>query len=276
MHFLNSQFQLDSPSSQGHKLLAAIKWKHPELGRLGRLSLPRSAQALQGWDKCSPVRQRLPMSWLEACGVAAEMVRRNFHSMAVLLLLMFDLYLRPCEIFSLRARDAAPPLPWGGAATRHWSFTIRAAEMGVSSKIGSFDDTVVLDRPDRLFLGKHIAILKNMTTHDEPLFGNVTATKFNKVFRECSTSLGLVLVPYQARHGGASGDRADKTRPLEEVRKRGRWSCEHSTRRYEKHGKLQGKLAALPMPLLKHLSYVTTNIDEILSGRLSVPLLLAA
>ena len=100
--------------------------------------------------------------------------------------------------------------------------------MGVSSEIGTFDDTVVLDRPSRLFLGKRFADLKNKTTHGEPFFGNITTIKFNKIFRECSTSLGLVLVLYQARHGGASGDRADKTRPLEEVRKRGRWSREQS------------------------------------------------
>lgn len=96
----------------------------------------------------------------------------------------------------------------------------------------------------------------------------MTVESFNRSFRHASEALRLNLVPYQARHGGATHDRWDKSRSLEEVRKRGRWRSEQSTRRYEKHGKLQGKLIALHPDTLGHLAWCARHIDALLSGNL--------
>lgn len=183
-----------------------------------------------------------------------------------MLLVMFDLYLRPGEAHGLRVADVAAPVAGLQTAGGHWSFTVRPWDSGMPSKTGAFDDTVVMDRPDRVFLGNYLALLKQGKPASEKLFTGVTVESFNRAFRAAAAELGLDLVPYQARHGGATHDRWDRTRSLEEVRKRGRWRSEQSTRRYEKHGKLQGKLGALPPATLAHLVWCAKNVDALLSG----------
>lgn len=213
----------------------------------------------------------MPMAWLEAAAVAADMVRSRRWCAAVCLLLMFDLYLRLGEAFPLQVKSAAPPMIEGGKSTQFRSFTIRADEEGVAPKVGNFDGTVVLDHPRWCFLGELVAALRTGRAGRAPLFPGADALSFNTAFRKSCQRLGLELVPYQARHGGASAGRAEKFRSLEEVRKRKRWHTESSTRRHEKHGKLQAKLAALPAPLLSHMVYIDESLEDIMRLKKSVP-----
>lgn len=204
------------------------------------------------------------MAWLEACALACELVRTGKWNHALCLLLMYDLYLRPGEAFSLTVGSAAPPVREGGRSMQYWAFTIRPFEEGMPAKTGSFDDSVVLDHPERVFLGPLVAAVRQGRRATDPLFEGVDARSFNKHFREAARCLQLDVVPYQARHGGASGGRADRFRSLDEVRKRGRWRSEASTRRYEKHGKLQAKLAAMPDKMRRHMGDVAQHIEAIM------------
>ncbi|CAK0821618.1 unnamed protein product [Prorocentrum cordatum] len=61
---------------------------------------------------------------------------------------------------------------------------------------------------------------------------------YAKAFKKVCGRLGLALVPYQARHSGASHDRAREIRPQFEAQKRGGWKSQKSVVRYEKHGRL--------------------------------------
>lgn len=123
--FMTEAYLEGRPVEFGCKMLAAFQWQNPSFGRHGKLSLPRARLALQGWSKGAPPRQRLPMAWLRAAAVAAEMVRNKHWCAAVCMLLMFDLYLRPGEAFALMVQSAAPPVMEGGASTRHWAFPKR-------------------------------------------------------------------------------------------------------------------------------------------------------
>ena len=70
----------------------------------------------------------------------------------------------------------------------------------------------------------------------------------SKKFLRAATKVGLKnmgLVLYSLRHGGASDDTLRKARPLNEVKKRGRWRADSSVRRYEKKGSVQAVLALL-------------------------------
>ena len=250
----------------GKKLLAAIQWLHPSLGRGGTVQLSRVHQALRGWARARPPSMRDPRSWLEACGLANKLVLRGLWSMAVCLLLMFDLYLRPSEAMGLRSADVGPPVKRGEGKLRHWSFTIRPWRLGVPSKTGTFDDTVVLDREDRLFLGPHIRHLHAQVEGDQHLFP-FTQADLSREVRSAATSLGLVVTLYQARHGGATSDRVDNVRSLPEVGKRGRWRSDKSLRRYEKHGRLHARLNALPPLLLEHLQACARHMPDVLAGR---------
>ena len=269
--YMNECFQDLQAADIGSKTLAAFAWKHPEFSRHGHESLPRARQALIGWLKGIPPAQREPMTWLEVCGVAAEMVRNESWAFGVALLLMWDLYLRPAELFTMRVKDASPPMPEGGRSTCHWSFRIRPFEAGMPAKTGSFDDTAVLDHPARGFLGPLVAELRRHRSPTAPLIPKIDAQSFNRAFHLAVGKLGLSLVPYQARHGGPSHDRAENFRSLAEVRKRGRWLHENSTRRYEKHGVLQSRLANMDAKLRAHLALVASQIDRIMNLEVKAP-----
>ena len=63
--------------------------------------------------------------------------------------------------------------------------------------------------------------------------------EFVPVSKAAATSIGLPsLVPYQARHSGASIDSAGKHRSLPEIQRRGRWKMLASVKRYERHAQL--------------------------------------
>ena len=54
------------------------------------------------------------------------------------------------------------------------------------------------------------------------------------------------MVPYLARHSGAPIDALNHLRPLEEIRKRGRWQSMTSVIRYEKGGRILERWQSLP------------------------------
>ena len=119
--------------------------------------------------------------------------------------------------------------------------------------------------PERQYLASSLKFLtKNRARHDL-LLPNVTPTAFAKEFAKSCANLGILAVPYQARHGGPSEDRAARLRSLFEVMKRGRWLSEGSVRRYEKHGKLGERLHRLPARMQVHLAICTANIERILA-----------
>lgn len=237
--YMTEAFLEGRASDFGSKLLAPFQWQKPQYGRHGSRSLPRERLAMQGWAKGAPPQYRLPMAWLEACAIAAEMARAKMWGHEVCLLLMYGLYLRPGEAFSLTVGCAAPPVREGGTSTQHWPFTIRAYEKGVPAKTGSYDDSVVLDHPGRLFLGPLVEAMRHKRKATDPLFATVSARSFNKAFREATQRLRLDL-----------------------VRKRGRWRSEASRRRYEK--KLQAKLAAMPEMLRAQMYHVAPHIEAIM------------
>lgn len=206
--YMTDAFMDGRPVDHVTKLLAAFQWQNPSFSKHGESRLPRIRLALQGWGKGAPPRQRQPMARLEAAALANEMVRARSWAVAVCLLLMFDLYLRPGEAFSRLVGSAAPPVAEGGATTRHWSFTVRPYEEGVAAKTGSFDDSVVPDHLRRLFLGSLVAVLRMDRQPTELLFDGMDGRTFNKAFKEACHHLNVDLAPYQARHGGASSDRS--------------------------------------------------------------------
>ena len=207
--------------------------------------------------------------------MAADLVRRNLWQMALALILMFDFYLRPGELYDIRVGHLSPPVAAGGLATRHWALTVRPYEGGRPAKTGAFDDTVVLDHPSRLFLGTILEGLTSGRGREQLLLPAASPRDFPREFQKSAKHLGLNLVPYQARHGGASEDKAAGIRSLMEIKKRGRWQAEASVRRYEKHGKLAARLGRLSPALRAHLQLCAAQIEGILMLTIRPPVFTA-
>ena len=104
------------------------------------------------------------------------------------------------------------------------------------SKTGESDERVVLDNPRIKFLEPILEALHNKSPQLHIV--DMQYPAFHRLFTQASRDLGLDLVPYLARHSGASIDRATGFRSLAEVQRMGRWQAPRSVRRYEKMGRL--------------------------------------
>ena len=87
--------------------------------------------------------------------------------------------------------------------------------------------------------------------------------QFLKVFRLATSNLNWDVVPYQARHSGASADRAERLRPQDAVQKRGRWAALRSVRRYQKAGRLSQSWSRLNQDDRAHCEACMKMVEDV-------------
>ena len=142
-------------------------------------------------------------------------------------------YLRPSEALGLTSRSLLPPTAHG---VKSWVIWLFPSEERQRSKTGEADDTIPMDGRRARCMARVYQVLSEKGG-SESLFG-CTYLDFASALGSACRRLNLKVVGYQMRHSGASMDRADGSRGLEAVQKRGRWHAQRSVRRYEKHGRL--------------------------------------
>ena len=159
--------------------------------------------------------------------------------MALFTLLLVCTYMRPGEGMALRKGDLIPPSP--GVLT-HWSILLFPQERVPSSKTLAKDESLVMDP---VFMPWWDRVLPTLAKgNPESRVFAFSYEHYIPVFKAAAAEIGLPdLVPYQARHSGASIDAANRHRSLAEIQRRGRWKTLASVQRYEKHAQL-GKSAA--------------------------------
>ena len=120
------------------------------------------------------------------------------------------------------------------------------------------------------FLDKLLEIAKREREPDELLFPfsyGEMAVEFKNAGTVFNLSEAGVMYLYQLRHGGASHDALSRHRDLLSIKKRGRWMCDASVRRYEKGGRSAQILHHLPVPLLQQAVERTKQLGETLAER---------
>ncbi|CAE8614739.1 unnamed protein product, partial [Polarella glacialis] len=130
---------------------------------------------------------------------------------------------------------------------KHWSLVLSPSVEGVPTKVGEFDDSLIVGSKGREWISK---VLEKLWRHSNP---NATLFSFSlreieTQFRNASAALGLGLLklsPHTLRHGGPSHDIYFELRSLAEVQRRGCWKALASVKRYEKHACLQRQLNKL-------------------------------
>ena len=137
--------------------------------------------------------------------------------------------------------------------------------MGVPSKAGEFDVGVELDQEIWKDLGPLLEGLRQLPAGRS--LWRFTYPGFAKAFSQAALDLGLQVVPYQARHSGASIDAATRRRPLHEIKMRGGWRSDKPVARYEKSARLTQTWMAHAPRLRVHLERCSeTLVDCILHG----------
>lgn len=135
--------------SFGQKLQAAIEYERPEFAQEGRLALPRFKRAMKGWRRLNPQQTRLPMPEFLKSAISAVMVQKGWLEEALFNQTTFSTYARPGETLRIFAADIVEK----NADFDHTVIVLGPLERGESSKVGIYDETLVLDDSRAPWLG---------------------------------------------------------------------------------------------------------------------------
>jgi len=268
--FFDLRFMQGYAAEQGEKTLAALQHFHPEYGKFGRHSLPLTGRCLKGWRRIAPGHARLPIPWLALMAMVGQALFENQTSLALALLIMFFCYLRPGETMELVGDHLVPPgrlkttSEFGGP---YWGIVIRPRSEHKPSKVGAYDESVLLDVDPLQWMGPVLHTMHRLGNRSLWPFDHA---KFNALFQKLSTACGfqsLMLHPYCLRHGGASHDATEQIRTVEQIKNRGRWSSDKSVKRYMKAARAQQQVHKIPEQVQKYGEWVGKNLSSLFAHR---------
>jgi len=221
-------------AATGMQVIAALMFFLPCYGRLGDKKVPRAWRALKGWRMLTPSRSRQPEPLTTWAMLMHWLVAQGAPLMAIWLALSLSTYLRPSSMFGIQPQDLMPPVL---GVTAVWTLLTHPEERLVPTKTGEWDTSSKLDSAWLLFMAPVWEVLRAKPKGSS--IWDFAYPELLAMMKQGCTALGLPnLTPYQARHSGASADRAENTRTLDEVRKRGGWKSFKSLARYEKSARL--------------------------------------
>ena len=278
--YLDHLFQEGENIASAMGVFAAVLFYHPMCGKASGATMHRCRQSMRGWKRLAPSRSRLPLPYEAVSAVANYLFQKNRFESAVALMVILEFYLRPQDLFRIRAADLVPPLAF--RATGLWSMTLNPYEELTPSKTGEFDNSLMFDLPRLHLLGKVLDEMvarrlgkgwrRNEALHTALLF-TVSHKELMADFKSGVQTLGLeILGPvhlYRLRHAAASYDFATASRSLEEIRLRGRWRSFTTVRRYEKGSRANQLLQKLTEALQRHVVACAASIHEVLARKRS-------
>ena len=187
---------------------------------------------------------RPPLPWSLVALIVTHMIHKQYRQAAAAALLMFTAYLRPGEALSLHVQDLVPPLP----QQKHFALQLHPAERREQSKVGSSDESLLLDAQQAPWLGRVLLNLERAS----PYLIDLTYEELGTAWRKTLERIGLAqrhAVLCQLRHSGPSHDRLLRLRSLLEVKQRGRWASDKTLNRYEAHGRISQEFFNLPQQI---------------------------
>jgi hypothetical protein len=225
--------------------------------------IPVAARAIQAWRRQHIAGEGVPIP-VEAMLLVAECFRKEGSGVLGLLVeLIFDCYLRAGDWAKLRKEDCF-------VSDGKLALILGSAERGEKAKTGYnqgvvIDSTIVADelraRVETLASGEFIF----------PCSADVFRKEWSRAAKSCS--LEWIGPPHDLRHGGASRDVEEKSRTLEEVRRRGRWKSLESVQRYTKTWLLVRERSKMSTPMLAEARKLLLARGERIVGAPPVSLL---
>ncbi len=201
--YFDEMLELGRLAGAGTKLFAALVFQLPTMQELLQVVRPQVRKALRGWARALPGGTRQPLPWGVVYAIVAELVRRGLYEMGVATVLAADAYLRPAAAMALQVNGVLVPRPEMGPAFRYWTLLLFPREQGEASKVGEFDDSLVLDSPERQWRGDCLARLKRGRGGGTNIFGfQVDAWRGEargSRGRDRGSAVGGVVARYSAR-----------------------------------------------------------------------------
>ena len=210
---------------------------------------------------------RWPLPWTSFAAALVILWRRRKSVVAAAIALSFVAYLRPGELATLRVRNlVAPDRPGTKGATGRFSLVIREEERGIPSKTHTFDHSVILDRPDLLWMDRFWQLWGvQVAPRLIPMDQNEIAREVKTIFEELVCSK-LGVVAYGLRHGGPSWDFMDKFRNLDEIQQQVRWRSPTSVLRYQKALKPLSAMQLVEPRQAEFGRYCEDNLERLLAA----------
>lgn len=105
----------------------------------------------------------------------------------------FVFYLRPSDTMTLRYWGLLPPKAGFRALANKWSIVLHAMEMGIPSKTGEFDESLLFDNPEFGWMNELLRVIKRGKDDDAKVFAfgrTDRSTERRTPSRRCSTNSG--------------------------------------------------------------------------------------
>ena len=249
-------------TTTGKTTVSALRHLLPNLLG-GKVLLPRSSRALEGWKVRTPPRMRLPIPRCAAAAIAGFLLHQGLIRMAIFVVLMFDAYLRPSECLRLTTKSLIPPVDGAQAPHHQWGLIINDARDERPGKTGLLDESVMVDSP---MVARLLQALKHVGSPDQPLW-EFTADQIRDQFNKAAAAMGLApgaFSLHSLRHGGASHDLLTARRTILQTKDRGRWVTDGSLRRYGKRSRLQEQINKVPKEVRDFGDRIWDNFADIL------------
>ena len=187
----NKEFLEGESAHVGEKIMASYVDRNPDYGKYGRKKLPRSWRCLKGWRKMCPGRSRLGHALPVWTGIFWRMIVRGHRAKAVFGLLSLSTYSRPGQLLKLRKFCLIPP---STGILGVWSLLLSPSELADTSKVGTQDDSVLLDSCYTEFMDPLLRVLIEGADQNERVF-EFDYPEYLSVFRASARELGVKAVP---------------------------------------------------------------------------------
>ncbi len=185
--------------------------------------------------------------------------------MAVYILWCVCLYMRPSEPLGILRGDIQKPVT---NMTLRWQLLLFPEERGDRSKTFAANDSIEIHCQWPPWLPLTAEVLAD-GPKDEAVF-NFTYPEFLAEWEACRRRLGLKMLPYEARHTGASVDAAKCLRTRTEIKNQGRRASERSVIRYERSARLLRSYHLLKAMRQARAEYCEAHLGDMLLGRVAV------
>ena len=182
--------------------------------------------------------------------------------MGLYVLWMVTTYMRPSEPLRIQRQDLVPPT---AGVCREWCVLLFPETRAARSKVLAKNETVDLQTQIAPWLPGICKTLQQGTPSDRVF--SFDYGQFLREWRRATRDWPMPIVPYQARHSGASMDAAAGHRHRQEIMDRGRWSSQSSLLRYEKHGRLAQSVANLTPAWRTFFEVAASRLEALFAGQ---------
>ena len=223
LEHLECLFDSGHDLSKASRTASSVMWLNPTMVPPLRTSLPLTAAALRGWKRQEPGITRPPLPRVLMLAIARALCLADRRPSALLVILLFDSYMRVSEALIMRPEQVLAPVQAGGGIIKHVSILITASEFAQQGKTEVRDLSVALDAPWQQPAALQLLQYAMMRKGQSSLFP-LEYRQFSSHFRQAVETVGLQIlkpVVHSLRHGGATRDRSVNFRSLSSIQQRG-------------------------------------------------------